>query len=108
MKKEPNSNLRARIYKSWHSDSMDEVNSKTKMTEESMNWRKKLHHLNSREKMVLKNWTETQRLLENKRSSIYVIRIHEGEEKAKHRKSAWGKKMSEIFLNLAEDINLQM
>lgn len=42
MKKEPNSNLRARTYKSWHSDSMDEVNSKTKMTEESMNWRKKL------------------------------------------------------------------
>lgn len=41
MKKEANWNLRARTYKSWHSDSMDEVYSKTKMTEERVNELKK-------------------------------------------------------------------
>lgn len=41
MKKEANWKLRARTYKSWHGDSMDEVNSKTKMIEERVNELKK-------------------------------------------------------------------
>ena len=89
MKKEANWKLRARTYKSWHSDSMDEVNSKTKMIGERVNeLKKEIIPSEQQRGNGLKNWTEPQRLLENKRSSIYIIRIQEGEEKVKHRKPA--------------------
>lgn len=102
--------MRARTYKSWHSDSlMDEVYSKTKMTEERVNeLKKEIIPSEQQRENGLKNWTETQILLENKRSSIYVIRIQAGEEKVKKEKNPLEGKNVWNFPNLAEDINLQM
>ena len=89
---------------------MDEVNSKTKMTEERVNELKK--EIIPSEQQRENGLKKIEQRLRDFWKTKDLVFISSESKKEKRKQSTEnlleGKKMSEIFLNLAEDINLQM